>query len=106
MSESEQRTPDEIREDIEETREELGDTAAALADKTDVKGQAKAKVDEVKQNAREKTDQFVSKAKEGAPESVGAGASQVGAAAQENPMPFALGAAFMAGIVVGWVLTR
>ena len=40
--EAEQRTPEEIRADIEATSEELGDTAAALADKADVKGQAKA----------------------------------------------------------------
>jgi F0F1-type ATP synthase assembly protein I len=42
------RAPEEIREEIEETREELGDTVAAVTEKTDVKKQAQAKVDEVK----------------------------------------------------------
>lgn len=106
MSESEQRTPEEIRQDIEATREELGDTAADLAAKTDVKAQAKAKVEDVKQSARAKKEEFASKAKEGAPDSVGAGASQVATTAQENPVPLAIAGAFAAGIVIGWILSR
>lgn len=106
MSESEQRSPEEIRKDIEETREELGDTAAALAAKADVKGQAKAKVEEAKQTAREKKEQFASKARDSTPDSVGAGASQVASTAQENPVPLALAGAFAAGLVVGWILSR
>jgi DNA-binding XRE family transcriptional regulator len=42
--------PEEIRQEIEETREELGDTVAAVAEKTDVKKQAKAKLELAKQN--------------------------------------------------------
>ena len=37
------RSPEEIRADIERTRRELGDTAAAVAAKADVKAQARAK---------------------------------------------------------------
>lgn len=80
VGEQDQRSPEEIRRDIEETREDLGDTAEALAQKADVKGQAKAKVEGVKQSAQEK--------------------------AQENPVPLAVGGAFLAGVVVGWLLTR
>ena len=36
----EPREPEEIREEIEQTREELGDTVATMAKKTDVKQQA------------------------------------------------------------------
>lgn len=36
----ESREREEIREDIEQTREELGETVAAVAEKTDVKQQA------------------------------------------------------------------
>ena len=46
------RGPQEIREDIEQTRVELGETVEALAAKTDVKAQAKAKVEETKERAR------------------------------------------------------
>ena len=49
---SEQRTPEEIERDIARTREQLGDTAEALAAKADVKAHAQEKVAEVKQQAR------------------------------------------------------
>jgi hypothetical protein len=48
----EERTPEQIRADIDKTRKELGDTVESLAEKTDVKAQAKAKVEEVKEQAR------------------------------------------------------
>jgi len=50
----EKRSPEEIRADIKQTREELGDTVEQLAAKTDVKAQAQAKVDDVKRTASEK----------------------------------------------------
>lgn len=49
---SEARTPEEIRADIEHTREELGDTAAALASKADVKARAHEKVEETKASVK------------------------------------------------------
>jgi len=50
MSDGDQRTPEEIRADLAQTRRELGDTAEALAEKTDVKGRAEERVEEVKAN--------------------------------------------------------
>jgi ElaB/YqjD/DUF883 family membrane-anchored ribosome-binding protein len=104
--EQEPRSPEEIKRDIEDTREDLGDTAEALAGKADVKGQAKAKFEGIKQTAQDKAQEFTSKAKEAAPESAGAGAQQVTSVAQENPVPVAVGGAFAAGLVVGWILSR
>jgi ElaB/YqjD/DUF883 family membrane-anchored ribosome-binding protein len=106
VSEQEQRSPEEIREEIEETREELGDTAAELAAKTDVKAQAKAKVEDLKRSVRQKREEFGSRASEATPESVGAGVSQAASTAKENPVPLALAGAFAAGLVVGWILSR
>jgi ElaB/YqjD/DUF883 family membrane-anchored ribosome-binding protein len=106
VNEPQPRSPEEIRRDIKETREELGDTAEALAGKADVKGQTKAKIEGVKQTAQEKTQQFASKAKDAAPDSAGAGAQQVSTMAQENPIPIAIGAAFVGGVVIGWLLSR
>ena len=40
------RSPEDVRADIEQTRAKLGDTAEALAAKTDVRGQAKQAVGE------------------------------------------------------------
>jgi F0F1-type ATP synthase assembly protein I len=88
---TEQRSPEEIREDIGETREELGDTVEALAGKADVKAQAKAKVDSAKQGAQEK----VASARETAQ-----------AKAKENPVPVAIAAAFVAGVLVAWIVKR
>lgn len=45
------RSADEIRDDIEATREELGDTVGQLAAKTDVKGRAQTKAAELKKDA-------------------------------------------------------
>jgi len=50
---TEEKTPAEIRAEIDATREELGDTVEALAEKTDVKAQAKAKVEDLKGKAEE-----------------------------------------------------
>ncbi|MFJ8803408.1 DUF3618 domain-containing protein [Streptomyces sp. NPDC102487] len=44
-------TPAELREQIEHTRHELGDTVQALADKTDVKARAQQKAGELKEQA-------------------------------------------------------
>lgn len=46
-----EKSPEEIRVEIEQTREQLGETVAAVAEKTDVKHQAQAKVEDVKAKA-------------------------------------------------------
>lgn len=47
---------DEIQADVEQTRNELGQTVEALADKLDVKERAKDKVAETKEQAVAKAD--------------------------------------------------
>jgi hypothetical protein len=46
--------PEQVEAEIEETREDMGDTVAALADKADLKKQAKLKADEAKDRAQER----------------------------------------------------
>ena len=46
---TEQQTPEEIRREIERTRQELGETVDALSHKADVKEQARLKKKEVQQ---------------------------------------------------------
>lgn len=65
--------PEVLREEIAQTREELGDTVAALSGKSDVKAQASAKAEELKSKAHELTGTTRAKA-------------------QQNPTPFVLGA--------------
>ena len=72
-----QRTPEELRRDIERTRRELGDTVEQLSQKADVKAQVRAKRDEVEARAR------------------------------ENPLPVGAAAAgLVAGLLALWVIRR
>jgi len=51
------RTEGELREDIEQTRQQLGQTAEALAAKADVKARTKQKVSQVKEQATARATQ-------------------------------------------------
>lgn len=113
----ETRSAEEIRTEIEQTRQQLGETVEALAEKTDVKAQARNRIDSAKESitgnlgtAREtvagKADEFAARARESTPESAGAGVQQVTATVQRRPLPFALAGAFAAGLLVGWLLGR
>ena len=48
-----QQTPEELRHQIERTRQELGETVDALSHKADVKEQARLKKDELRQRVSE-----------------------------------------------------
>jgi ElaB/YqjD/DUF883 family membrane-anchored ribosome-binding protein len=96
-----QRSPEEIREDIEDTREELGDTAAALAQKADVKEQAKAKAADAKQKLTERAESLKQAAAEKTPDSAGTAVGQARGYAKENPGVLGAGAAFLVGFLLG-----
>jgi hypothetical protein len=102
----ESRDPVEIREDIEQTREELGETVAAVAAKTDVKQQAQAKAGELKGQASAKAKELSDKAKEATPDSAAEGVRQAQRLAKENPAPLAFAGVFLAGIGIGRLLSR
>jgi hypothetical protein len=85
-----ERTPEQIEAEIEQTRRDLGDTVAAVAEKADVKAQAKAKVDEAKARLRAK-----------APSSAGDGAGRVGRVASENRRPLVIGGAVLVAFLLG-----
>ena len=98
--------PEELRREIEHTREELGDTVEALAYKADVKAQAKERVEEAKAGAAQKRDEVVSKVKRATPGSAQAGAESATRAVRGNPVPAALAGAFAAGLLAGRMLAR
>ena len=101
-----ERTTEEIQSDIAKTREQLGETAEAIAAKTDVKARAQDKVEEVKSSVRDKKDEAFAKVRDASPEGAQAGAQQAAAKAQENPVPLAIGGAFVLGVAVGLALRR
>jgi hypothetical protein len=108
--------PDAIREEIEQTRAEMGETVDAIGYKADVPSRAKEKVSETVDNLKNKVGDTATRAKK----AVTGSASQVGNAtpdggevkqqarrvvglAQENPLGLAIGAAalgFLAGLAV------
>jgi len=100
--------PDTIREEIEATRQELGDTIEALAEKTDLRAQAKHKLEKTKAYASEKKDDLLAKeenllgkATEASPDSVASAANQAAQKARKNPVPLAAIGAFALGWAVG-----
>jgi ElaB/YqjD/DUF883 family membrane-anchored ribosome-binding protein len=110
-------SPEEIQAEIDATREELGDTVAAVAAKADVKGQAKQKATETKerakakvtgaaQQAKAKREEFAVKAQGATPESANQAAQQATKAVQENPVPAAAAGSFAAGLFLGWLIGR
>jgi hypothetical protein len=78
-------TSDELRSEIAQTREELGETAAALGAKTDVKGRAKERAQEIK-------------------ESVAAKSPPTAEAVKENPVPATAIGALLIGFALGWMV--
>jgi Protein of unknown function (DUF3618) len=90
-------TSDHIREDIEETRGRMGETAEAIGYKTDVKSR-------VKDNISEKKDAVVSRVTDAMPDGdqMKSGARKVGVSKQ-NPLGLGIAAAAV-GFVVGTLL--
>jgi ElaB/YqjD/DUF883 family membrane-anchored ribosome-binding protein len=114
---TESRDPEEIREEIETTREELGETIAALGEKADVKTRAREKVDDIKDQAGEKVagaresvsgtkDDLLGKAKDVSPDAAASAATQAAQKVRENPAPLAIAGAFIAGVVLGRLSNR
>lgn len=108
----EERTPEQVREEIEQTRSELGDTVAALAEKTDVKAQAKnaaqeakqtvtGKVTDIKESVTSKKDGYISSAQEATPESAQDAGQRVVAFAKANSLPLAVLGALLVGVAIG-----
>jgi ElaB/YqjD/DUF883 family membrane-anchored ribosome-binding protein len=90
--------PDQIRNDIEETRARMGDTAEALGHKADVPGRAREAISD-------KVDTVKSKFSGATPSGgdVKQGAQQAVGIAKENPLGLAIGATavgFVAGLLI------
>ena len=96
------RDPDQIQEQIEQTRAELGDTVEALAQKADVKAQAKRKVQETKDSVADR----IGSAKDASPDAAVSAVSGVSRKAQSNPLPLAALGAFAAGFLAGRLSKR
>lgn len=100
------REPAEIRRDIEQTREQLGDTVAALAEKADVKARAKERVDGIRHTVSDRTGEMAGKVREAAPDSATGAAEQVRRTGREHPMALFVAAGLLAGFLLGRLSAR
>jgi Protein of unknown function (DUF3618) len=100
------REPAEIQREIEQTREDLGDTVEALAYKADVKAQAKQKVEETRASVSATKERVLGRAKEASPDSAATAAAQVSQKARENPLALAAVGALAAGFLIGRATRR
>lgn len=97
--------PSQLREEIEQTRTEMGDTVDALAHKTDVKSRVKESFADKKDRLRSQMMGASSRVGEATPdtEQVKEGAQRAVGVAEENPIGLALGgvaAGFLAGMLL------
>ena len=97
--------PSQIRQEIEETRAEMGDTVDALAYKTDVKTRVKESIADKRERFVEQVQGTSHKVGEATPDGaqVKEGAQQAVGIAQENPLGLAIGglaAGFLAGMML------
>ena len=97
--------PGEIRQDIEQTRAQMGDTVEALSYKADVKARAKDSITDKVDTVKSKVGLASSKVGDATPsgEDMKHGAKRAAGVAQENPIGLALGAVavgFVAGLLI------
>jgi ElaB/YqjD/DUF883 family membrane-anchored ribosome-binding protein len=97
--------PSEIREEIEQTRGEMGETVEALGHKADVKTRAKENIAGKRDRVRERITGASSRVGDATPdaEQVKQRAKRAAGVAQENPIGLALGSVavgFIAGLLL------
>ena len=97
--------PSQIRQEIEDTRAEMGETVDALAYKTDVKTRVKESIADKRDRLIDQVQGTTHRVGDATPdtEQVKDGARQVVGVAQENPIGLALGglaAGFLAGMML------
>jgi len=90
-----------IREEIEQTRTEMGDTVDALAHKADVKSRVKESFADKKERLRTQMQGTTTRIEDATPDTgqVKDGAKQAVGIAEENPIGLALG-----GVAVGFIV--
>jgi len=97
--------PNAIRQEIEDTRSQMGETIEAIGYKTDVKARAKDSVSARTDAVKDKVSSVMGRAGESTPSTgdVKQGAKQAVSTAQENPLGLAIGAVavgFVAGLLI------
>jgi gas vesicle protein len=97
--------PGEIRQEIEEAREHMGETVEALGYKTDVKSRAKESIADKRDRLKDQITGVTGAASDATPstDDVKQGARKAAGVAQENPLGLAIGGVAI-GFLVGMLL--
>lgn len=95
--------PDEIRQQISQTRAELGETVEALAAKADVKAQVKEKVATAKEQAQEKAAAAKARISEVDRDEARQALASVPERVKSRPLPAVLAAG---GLFLTWMIRR
>ena len=97
--------PGRIREEIEETRERMGDTVDALADKANVGKRMKESVADKRDRLKQQLQGTASRVSDATPDGgdVREGAQRAVGIAEENPLGLAVGG-LAAGFLIGMVI--
>jgi hypothetical protein len=107
---AEPQDPERLRRQIEVTRRELGDTVAAtvatVAEKADLKAQARHKVQETKATLHQRREDLLGRAKQASPDEAVSSASQALTEARAHPLPLAVLAAVLVGFIAGRLASR
>ena len=96
----------QLRAEIEEVREDLGETVEALAAKTDVKARAREKADELKRTAADKLPNGGSSGAGSPAAGATSAVQQLRVKARQNPVPTAALGALLGGFVIGRLTSR
>jgi ElaB/YqjD/DUF883 family membrane-anchored ribosome-binding protein len=103
LTADEEKSPEQLRAEIEDVRADLGDTAAALAAKTDVKTRAREKKDELLGKVGRSPSSGNGSTTSGGASSA---LSQVKVKAKQNPVLTAALGAVIGGFVLGRLTRR
>ena len=91
----------EIRREIAQTRQELGETVATLAHRADVKAQIRERVDHTKASIGDKKHDLTHRAGHTSPSAATSAASSMWQRARQKPLGTTAVAAFLMGLLLG-----
>jgi ElaB/YqjD/DUF883 family membrane-anchored ribosome-binding protein len=99
--ETDERSTETIQADILETREQLGDTVAALGHKSDVKGRAEDRISETRERVTGAAQDAAAKAQEAMPAAAQDGMERARAFVRSRPVEVSAAIGFLAGLAIG-----
>lgn len=96
-----ERSTETIQADILETREQLGDTVAALGHKSDVKGRAEERITETRERVTGAGKDAAAKAQQAMPTSAQDGMEKAREFVRRRPVEVSAAVGFLAGLAIG-----